>query len=190
VKDDLTEHERAILRDALSLEESSPPHPWRRAAFLAGGGLIAAGWDMAENVLLVSHSGFSVATPSGLQLVRDRDTERAYKALSTDSLTFEVPGHNQTVRVFGTNGGDGSHVAADGWSVEVVQPQWPRARVILRPPAGPGAGQRSYFEGATRLGLEGLDLHDWLRTGFSPSGTNLLVVSSSGCIIFSRAPAG
>jgi hypothetical protein len=184
--EDRTEHERTILREALSLKESDPPPPWRREAFIAGGGVIAAGWDIDENVLLVSHSGYSITTPSGSRVARDPDAERAYKALSPDSLTFEVPGQSRRVVVFGLHGGDGSHVAAVGWAVEVIQPLWPRAWVILRSPIAPGAGNRSYFAGATRLTLEGLDLHDWIRTGFSPSGTRLLVVSSGGCVVFAR----
>ena len=184
--EELTEHERTILREALALEESEPPPPWALGAFIPGGGVIAAGWDLDENVLLVSHSGYSITTPSGERVTRNRDESLAYKALSPDYLTFEVPEQLRRLGVFGLNGGDGSHRTADGWSLEAIQPRWPRARVLLRAPRGPGAGSLSYFAGATRLKLAGLDQHDWLRSGFSPSGARLMVVSPGGCLVLRR----
>jgi hypothetical protein len=45
------------------------------------------------------------------------------------------------------------------------------------------------FLGVTWLELSGLDQHAWLRAGFSPSGKHMLVVSASGALVLSRAPA-
>jgi hypothetical protein len=190
--DELTEHERNVLREALSVEEGEPPLPWRREALIFAGGVIAAGWTREENILLVSHSGFGIFTPSGAQLQRDHDVKRAYSALSWESLTFTIPQQRGVVPVFGINGGEGCHLTSDGWSVDLIYPQWPRTRVLLRAPSGQGVGNRGSFAGATRLQIEGLDIHDWLRAAFSPSGKRLMVVGSSGCLVFTRgdrAPA-
>lgn len=165
------------------LEPSEPPAPWRRAAFLAGGALIAAGWTEQEHILLVSRDGHCVATPAGVRLPRAR-LPAGPEPLSRDFRSFALPGEAHPVPLFGLCSGDGSWATADGWSVDVVFPQWPRRWVLLRRPPVPSI--RGRLEGATRLALEGLSEHDWLKAGFSPSGAHLMVFSTSGCLVLSR----
>lgn len=180
----LTTYEARVLHEALSLQPGAPPGPWHDMAFISAGGLIAAGWTQDEHVLLVSHDGYSVSAPDGQRLARDRE----YSGLTPDHLSFALPGQVAPVPVFGVFGGDGSWVTADGWSIWIVHPLWPRPWLIMRAPCGPGAA--GPFAGATRLNLRGLDQHDWLRAGFSPSGKHVLVVSASGCLVVSREAGG
>jgi hypothetical protein len=186
--EELTRYESELVRAARSLAPSDPPKPWRQAAFIGAGGVTTAGWTAEENVLLLSADGYSVTAPSGERLARDPDAARGYAGLSPDSLSFALPGQASPVQVFGLCGGDGSWVTADAWSLEVIHPMWPRPSLVMRPPTGPGA--TGYLDGVTRLELQGLDEHDWLRAGFSPSGNHMLVVSTSGCMILTRAPNG
>jgi len=179
-------HEQSLRNAALELKPSPPPEPWHESAFIHAGGVFAGGWTQEENVLLVSFDGYSVSTPDGARLTRDRDPSRGAAALASDALAFPLPGATVPVRVFGACGGNGAWVTDDGWSVEVVAPLWPRQWVLLREPRT-GTGARDYLAGALRLDLQGLDQHDWLRVGFSPSGRHLLVVSPGGCLVFSRA---
>jgi len=178
--DRVTAHETELLHAARALVPCAPPKPWSRSAFIIAGGVVAAGWTEDENVILVSHDGYSVCAPDGQRLARDRE----YAGLSSDRLSFVVPGHSQAVRVFGVYGGDGAWCTSDGWSVSVIYPLWPRPWLVLRRPAEPGA--KGFLHGATRLDLGGLDEHDWLRVGFSPSGRHLAVASASGCLVVSR----
>jgi hypothetical protein len=142
--------------------------------------VIAAGWTDDEKVLLVSHDGYSVCAPDGQRVARDRE----YVGLSPDRLSFATPGYARPVRVFGLYGGDGAWCTVDGWSVAIIHPLWPRPWLILRRPVG--AGAQGLLPGATRLDLKGLDEHDWLRVGFSPSGKHLAIASASGCMVVSR----
>lgn len=180
----LSTYEEEIRAAALRLVPEPAPEPWREGAFIHAGGVAAAGWTADENVLLVSHDGYSVTTPSGSRLSRDPDPARGFAALGPDCLAFPIPGTHALVRVFGLCGGDGARVSADGWSVEVITPLWPRRWALLRRPLGPGV--RSFADGATRLELHGLDEHDWLCAGFSPSGKHLLIASGSGGLVLSR----
>lgn len=179
-----TAHENEVLHEAMSLVQSAPPSPWRQVAFIAAGGVIAAGWTEDESILLVSHDGYSLTAADGRRLLRNREPS----SLTPDNLAFALLGHSTPVRVFGAFGGEGSWLTTDGWRIEIVYPLWPRAWLIMRAPSGSGA--KAVFAAVTRLELHGLDEHDWLRAGFSPSGNHALVVSASGCLVISRTPGG
>jgi hypothetical protein len=180
----LNTHEAEIREMVLSLEPTAPPEPWRQHAFIAAGGVVAAGWTDDEKILLVSHDGYSLNATDGQRVERVRDSAGFFPS----SLSFAVPSQAKPVRVFGIHGGDGLWVTSDGWSLEVVYPLWPRAWLLMRaPPTQPGTP--GYLGGATRLDLQGLDEHDWLKVGFSASGQHLLAASASGCLILSRSSA-
>jgi hypothetical protein len=76
-------------------------------------------------------------------------------------------------------------LTSDGWALEVVYPLWPRAWLLMRAPSA-HVGTRGYRAGLSRLDLQGLDTHNWLRAGFSASGQYLFAVSASGCLVVSR----
>jgi hypothetical protein len=140
-----------------------------------------AGFDARGRLLVLSHSGYGIVDPVSLETV-DRDSDfDTTAALSLERLTFRVPSSGETVSVFGLWGGDGAHMTADAWRVEVICPWWPRSRAILRRPVGPGV--TAYFDGASVI-------HDFdgspVWTGFSPDGRHLALVESSAVGFLSR----
>jgi hypothetical protein len=133
--------------------------------------------------VLISHDGYSVTDPlTGERLVRNRDSVRTFAALASDHLSFTLPDSGESIAVFGLWGGDGSHVTADGWALEVIYPWWPNVDVLLRRPrSGPVGG---YFEGSSLI--EGLGTVTWLGCGFSPSGRCFMLLGSDGPKIYVR----
>jgi hypothetical protein len=60
-----------LLHATRSLVAGAPPLPWDCGVFITAGGVIAAGWTGDDNVLLVSHDGYSVSAPDGKRLARE-----------------------------------------------------------------------------------------------------------------------
>jgi len=90
--------------------------------------VVAAGWTRGSQLLLVSAAGYSLSDPAtGARLIRERDEEVAWAALSPETLSFTEPRTGERMGVFGVWGGDGVHVSADGWEVEPIYPWWPEA---------------------------------------------------------------
>src|SRR5260221_8887881 len=109
--DDLTPHEGRLRAEALALVPGTPPAPWSAGVYLHAGGVIAAGWDAAEHVLLVSHDGYSLSDPhTGERLVRVRDRQAGYAGLAASGCTFTLPTTGERVPVFGIFGGGGLRV--------------------------------------------------------------------------------
>lgn len=178
----LDPYQQGLLSQARSLLPEPPPGPWRAGVNIHAGGIVAAGWD-EDRIVLLSHSGYSMIHPStGERLARDRDRDATWTALAQDRLSFTIPATSKKIPVFGIWGGDGCHVTADGWRVEVIYPWWPLPAVILGAPIGPGAN--GPLEGATLL--DGVDGGGWICCGFSPSGSHLMIVESAGPLIVSR----
>lgn len=180
--DDWHDYRQKLREEALSLPPETPA-PWTLSAYIHAGGVIAAGWDSQENVILVSHDGYSVCDPrTGERLIRDPDPEMGYGGLSETGLEYSVPATGETRPVFGIFGGGGILVSPrDHWELEIIAPDWPDEMVILREP---GPGGRDYLEGAHRLDL---GLAGTLRgCGFAPSGRQFIVVASDGAVVFRR----
>lgn len=175
----LTPREKSLVQAARSLPPADAPRPWGPMTIIPGAGIKAAGWDAAENIVMLSRDGYTVADPrSGTQLRRDRDFDIT-EGLSADFLHFRLPGAETAVHVFGVWAGDGTHVTADGWRVEVIYPLWPRCQVILHRPPSPVTETQGYFGGASMLRLTRLEDFG-LKCGFSPSGRGLMVLGSGG----------
>jgi hypothetical protein len=120
---------------------------------------------------------------TGERVIRDRDAAQAYQALQ--GLTFTVPATHEIVQVFGINGGGGLLVA-DDWRLELIAPEWPEQRVVLREPSPvPGPAPRAYFQGAHWVDARGL-AGTLLGCGFAPSGHLFLVAASDGVIVYAR----
>jgi len=180
----VTEEYEALLVEVRALRPGPPPAPWTLRPFLHAGGVVAAGWTRGSQLLLVSASGYSLSDPAtGARLIRERDEEVAWAALSPETLSFTEPRTGERVGVFGVWGGDGVHVSADGWAVEPIYPWWPEVDVLLRPPHRGGA--RGYLEGAARL-EHTRGGTTWRGCGFSPSGAHLVLVWSDGAQLYVR----
>jgi hypothetical protein len=64
-----TKFELDLLHKAQSMSESNPPPPWIKEFIVPASGCIACGWDLNENLILISSSGYSVTdVSSGTQL--------------------------------------------------------------------------------------------------------------------------
>lgn len=171
-----------------------PPPPWHRPAAapggLAVGGLLGVGFathpDTGGDLLMVaSHQGrglFDAAT--GDRLARDRDPD--YGDLAGPDLSCPGLGilTGSQVRLAGLFGGGLHRVTADGWTLDVVRPDWPAERVILSDPFGDPHGQPD--RGGWQV------IHDEIAcelraVGFSPTGATLVIASSCDITIFTRA---
>ncbi len=179
----LTDYEEALLARARALVPAPPPLPWKRAVPFFTGGIVAAGWDNADHVVLISHEGYSVTDPlTGDRLVRDRDAERTFAAMSPDNLSFTIPESNERIAIFGLWGGDGNHMTSDGWQLDVIYPWWPRVDVLIRGPrSGPA---RDYLDSVTLI--DGLSHTTWRGCGFSPSEQHFMLLESDGPKVYTR----
>jgi hypothetical protein len=110
----VTAYQRQLRAEALAMVPSPPPAPWHALVAIFAGGLIAVGWDQAEQLVLISHDGYSLQTPAGERLVRDRDTQRADDAFSATRLEWTIPETHEVVSVYGLHGGGGIARTADG----------------------------------------------------------------------------
>lgn len=184
---EMEEHRRRLRELALALPSIEPPAPWSPGRYLHAGGVIAAGWDAHENILLVSHDGYSLTDArTERRLLRNRSSTAGYEGLSQERLSFTLPESGEVVPVFGIYGGDGIHITADGWRLERIAPDWPDEMVLLRGPPKEESSARSgdYFYAAHRLALP---LGGTMRgCGFSPSGLQFMVVASDGAVAYAR----
>src|SRR4051812_10682267 len=88
----LNEGQSETLQRARELKPTEPPQPWGKRGIIPASGVLAAGWDQSENILLISMDGYSLSNPStGERLIRDRDRERTYAAIVSNDLRFENP---------------------------------------------------------------------------------------------------
>lgn len=93
------------MRDyALAMPPENIVGPWAKTSYIHAGGIIAAGWDFEEHILLISHDGYSLSESlSGSRILRDRDATSGYDNLK--GLLFHLPRTQESIAVFGTNGG-------------------------------------------------------------------------------------
>jgi hypothetical protein len=182
----LNQSELDLLNQARALKPNDPPKPWGNRVIVSAAGVLAAGWDKAENILLISMDGYSLsAASSGERIARNRDREKAYASISPDYLQFNVMETQETINIFGVREGDGIHRTKDGWMLQTIYPWWPHVSVIITPPFVSGSGNHGLLDNAYMIELKRLT--GWLKCGFSPSGKHFAVVGSGGAEIFSRA---
>jgi hypothetical protein len=89
------------------------------------------------------------------------------------------------VRIAGLFGGGLHATTEDGWTIDVVAPEWPHHRVILSAGGGDDRGE----PGTTWWHIFDGQGHGEFRTaGFSPSGRTLVVATASDVTLFGRSP--
>lgn len=180
-------YQQRLLAQARTLASAPPPPPWGAPVIIPGAGIVANGWDAHEDVLLISHEGYSLtAATTGRRLLRDHDGTLLQRAFSWQTLDFVMPTTGETVRTFGIFGGDGIHVTRDDWSLEVIAPWWPLEIVVLWPPRNVRAsGEGTFLDGAQSLAVPHVDTTS-AKCGFSPSGRRFMVAGSAGAVVYSR----
>jgi hypothetical protein len=181
----LNQYQVDLLNRTRALKPTEPPEPWGNKVIVAAGGVLAAGWDKAENFLLISVEGYSLTDPaSGVRLLRNRDREKTFASILPGNLQFRMVETQEIISIFGVNGGDGIHHTEDGWTLAYVYPWWPEEAVLIKLPFVPGSGRYHLLDDAYLIKLERID--GWLKCGFSPSGKHFAIVGSAGAEIFSR----
>jgi hypothetical protein len=181
---------RARFRDAAV---SAAPEPWRRPDTaphgIAVGGLAGVGFTPhpdtgVDLVMVASSQGRAVFDcASGARLARDRDAdydEPTGRDLSCAGIGLLA---GTRVRIAGLFGGGLHRGTPDGWTLDVVAPDWPAERVILCRPfqdlyAPPDRGGWQVIHDETVCELRAV--------GFSPSGATLVIASSCHVSLFVR----
>jgi hypothetical protein len=181
---------RARFRDAAV---GAPPPPWHRpvaaARGLAIGGLVSVGFTShpetgGDLLLIASHQGRGlVECGTGELIAHDREPD--YDDGNGPDLSGTGIGVAAGIRVplAGLYGGGLHQLTPDGWTVDVVAPDWPAERVILSHPV------QSPYHRPDRGGWD--VIHDErvceLRAvGFAPSGASLVIASSCTVDLFIR----
>jgi hypothetical protein len=190
-----TEHQRQLRERFLAAPVSPAPPPWRPvyhpAPSIPIGGLLGIGFApdpvTGEDLLMVvSQGGHGVInTTTGKILARDRDPDPDISEPTGPHLT--VPGigplADRQVGIAGLHGGGLHTTTSDGWTLDVVSPDWPHHRILLSTDGG-------LYHGPT--GTHWWHIHHAtdspLRTcGFSPSGRTLAIATSADLTLLTRA---
>ncbi|WP_037604549.1 hypothetical protein [Streptacidiphilus rugosus] len=189
----LTDYQRDLRDRLLAAPVTAPPAPWTPVldARTPIGGLLGIGFGVHPDnghdlVMVVSSDGhglFDAAT--GAKIARDRDPDPDSSTLD-DTRDLSCPGlgplSGTRVRIAGLFGGGLHSTSGDGWSLDVVAPEWPHERVLLSTDGGfhrgePGTAWWHVFHSARST----------LRAaGFSPSGRTLAVATSSDLSLWAR----
>lgn len=186
----LSDYQRGLRDRFLAADVSPPPDPWRPAGSgpVAVGGLLGVGFAPdpvtgRDLVLVASNSGLGVLdAATGERLARDGDEDLGYP----DGPDLSCPGigplEGTRVRVAGLFGGGLHATSGDGWSVDVVSPDWPHDRVLLSTHGGPWRGE----PGEHWWHIAHIDVTELRAAGFSPSGRTLAVATSADLTLFAR----
>jgi hypothetical protein len=92
----------------------------------------------------------------------------------------------ERVRIAGLFGGGLHATTGDGWTIDVVSPEWPHDRVLLSADGGGCDGPA----GGTWWHIFDADHSEFRAAGFSPSGRTLAVATSSDVTLWTRGDAG
>lgn len=157
---------------------------------VAGGGVTEVGWSASgEHVLVISASGRGVLdATTGAWVGRDRGTDFGdwfdpFRLIAAGT----GPCEGEQITMAGLAGGGLAALAHDGWSLEIVYPDWPMADIILcapglsilHEPGRPGRHLSSCRRIARTLELR--------AAGFSPTGDSIVVAAGDGVTIFRRS---
>lgn len=190
----ITDYQRRLRERFLAVPQTTPPSPWRPVWDQRNpiGGLLGIGFAVhpttgRDLVMVVSRDGHGLFDAvTGEKLDRDRDpdpdssTPDAIPDLCCPGLG---PLTGTRVPIAGLFGGGLHTTTHDGWSVEVVSPQWPHHRVLLSidggfPHDGPHGERWWHVFDSTYSTLR--------AAGFSPSGRTLAVATSSDITLWTR----
>ena len=176
---------RARVRTA---PRQPPPAPWRPLPEMAVGGLTGVGFGVdpdsgADLILVTSTQGRGVVDcATGERVARDPDPEPAWPDHHTLTCRGIGPLDGAAIGVCGLMGGGLHTTTTDGWSVEVVAPDWPVENVLLSKDGRPYGGEA----GSTWWHIHREEACELRAAGFSPTGRTLAVASSCALTLFTR----
>ncbi|MFC5724375.1 hypothetical protein ACFP1Z_29900 [Streptomyces gamaensis] len=188
-----TEHQQLLRKRYASAPVIPAPEPWQPvfAHRTPIGGLLGIGFAVHPGnghdlVMVVSSSGHGLFDAvTGEKIARDRDPDPetsnpdAHPDLACPGLG---PVAGTQVHIAGLFGGGLHSTTPDGWSLDVVSPEWPHDRVILSADGGIHRGPA----GGTWWHIFHSDYSQLRTVGFSPSGRTLAVATSSDLTLWAR----
>ncbi len=140
-----------------------------------------------DRVMVVADGGHGLFDAvTGEKIARDRDpdpetsTPDAHPDLACPGLG---PIAGVLVRIAGLFGGGLHNTTPDGWTLDVVNPEWPHDRVILSADGGSPKGPT----GGTWWHIFHSEYSELRAAGFSPSGLTLAVATSSDLTLRTRS---
>jgi hypothetical protein len=160
-----------------------PPTPWRPLSPLAVGGLTGVGFGLhpesGEDLMLVtSHRGRGVVhCVTGQRIARDPDPEPAWPDDYTLTCQGIGPLAGTAIQISGLLGGGLHTTTANGWSLDVVTPEWPIESILLSRGGDPYRDEA----GSTSWHIHREDSCELRAAGFSPTGHTLAI--ASGCTL-------
>ncbi|WP_035838991.1 hypothetical protein [Kitasatospora azatica] len=188
----ISDYQQRLREQFLSVPVIPLPVPWRPVldrrtpiGGLLGIGFATAPDDGRDLVMVVSvdgHGLFDAAT--GEKIARDRDPDGSTPDAEPDlSCPGLGPIAATRVHIAGLFGGGLHTTTQDGWTLEVVSPEWPHDRVLLSADGGiPHNGPH----GESWWHIFDANYSELRAAGFSPSGRTLAVATSSDLTLWTR----
>ncbi|MFF3771962.1 hypothetical protein [Streptomyces sp. NPDC002232] len=189
----ITEYQQRLRARYLTATVMPAPAPWQPVwnRPTSVGGLLGIGFAVHPGtghdlVMVVSGAGHGVFDAvTGETVARDRDPD---PDTSTPDAAPELtcpglgPIAGRAVRIAGLFGGGLHRTTPDGWTLDVVSPDWPHDRVILSADGGAHRGPA----GGTWWHVFHSDHSELRAAGFSPSGLTLAVATSGDLTLWTR----
>ncbi|ARF74381.1 hypothetical protein B7C62_20695 [Kitasatospora albolonga] len=189
----ITEYQQRLRERYLAAPVMPSPAPWHPVLdrSIPIGGLLGIGFAVHPETghdlaMVVSHDGhglFDAATSK--KIARDRDPDPATSAPEAHP-DLACPGLGPVagteIRIAGLFGGGLHTTTSDGWTVDVVSPDWPHDRVILSADGGANNGAA----GGTWWHVFHSDYSELRTAGFSPTGLTLAIATSSDLTLWTR----
>ena len=179
-----------ILSDALaSSRPMQSEAPWQLVTRSSAGGAFAAGFDPAnEELLVVSANGQGIFDAvTGDRVYRNRE-ESGYDHEKLEAVRLDKP-DARPIPMAGDDGGGLRRTTSDGWTIDNLQINWPTSYSILQQPGasifflGPQWEQRGK-DASFRVLVQSEGLP--VAFGFSWSGKSLVWLDRSDLIIWTR----
>ncbi|MFI7073364.1 hypothetical protein [Micromonospora sediminicola] len=190
----LSDHQQRLRARFLAAPVVAPPEPWRHLdrtrRCIPVGGLQGVGFGVhpqtgVDLLMVVSMDGFGlIDATTGATIARDRDPDPDDASPSGPDLACPGIGVlvGTRVRIAGLFGGGLHATTGDGWTVDVVAPEWPNHRVLLSADGGACKGP----PGTSWWHVLHADYSELRAAGFSPSGRTLAIATSSDVTLIVR----
>ena len=178
------DHGEQLRQRLRGLPLQAPPIPWKQCCVHAVGGLSEVGFgESSDFLLVVSSTGRGVFNClTGEKVARDyEDVSRSWYDPVRLTARGIGPLEARVIRLAGAAGGGLPLGTADGWSVEMLFPDWPDGMVVLNPP-GMSVLIERFASSCVRL----LNVDVPRAHGFSETGRSLVIAQSHSLHIYCR----